>query len=169
MISPTHVQTMARYNAWQNGSLYRAASSLPAEALTEDRGAFFGSMLRTFNHLLWADGMWMSRFTPRVTKPEQAMHGALDRFDSLAALKPARDVMDENIRQWAGEVSQEWLDSDLEWYSGAAQRDMVSPVWFCVTHFFNHQTHHRGQIHAMLTAAGAKPEDTDLFLMDENA
>ena len=77
--------------------------------------------------------------------------------------------MDKAITAWADQVSADWLASDLSWYSGAAGRDMVSPVWFCVTHFFNHQTHHRGQVHAMLTAAGAKPDDTDLFLMPGSA
>ena len=167
MISPTHVQTMARYNAWQNGSIYGAAATLPREELTRDRGAFFGSILRTLNHLLWADGMWMSRFTDTVAKPDLAMSAALERFASLEAIKPERDAMDAHISDWAAGITEDWLASDLHWYSGAAQRDMVSPAWFCVTHFFNHQTHHRGQIHAMLTAAGAKPADTDLFLMGE--
>ncbi|MEM1422133.1 MAG: DinB family protein, partial [Pseudomonadota bacterium] len=62
MISPDHVRTMARYNRWQNRSLYGAADSLPDEARREDRGAFFGSIFGTLNHLLWADQMWMRRF-----------------------------------------------------------------------------------------------------------
>ena len=169
MISPAHVQTMARYNAWQNGSIFAAAATLPAGELARDRGAFFGTRLGTLNHLLWGDGMWMSRFSDTVKKPELAMRDSLDRFSSLETLRPPRDAMDKAITAWADQVSADWLASDLSWYSGAAGRDMVSPVWFCVTHFFNHQTHHRGQVHAMLTAAGAKPDDTDLFLMPGSA
>ena len=113
--------------------------------------------------------MWMSRFTPALTKPDHSMHAALERYHSLGALKPEREAMDAAIADWSSGITADWLASDLSWYSGAARRDMVSPAWFCVTHFFNHQTHHRGQIHAMLTTAGAKPDDTDLFLMDLQA
>ena len=56
---------------------------------------------------------------------------------------------------------------DLSWFSGALQADVSKPMWMLVSHFFNHQTHHRGQVHAMLTSAGAKPDDTDLFIMPD--
>ncbi len=58
-----------------------------------------------------------------------------------------------------------WLDADLVWFSGAAQREIRAPKRLLVTHFFNHQTHHRGQAHALITAAGETTDDTDLFLV----
>jgi len=74
---------------------------------------------------------------------------------------------DGRITEWARQLSSVELVGDLTWFSASANRSMTKPFTFCVTHFFNHQTHHRGQIHAMLTAAGQKPQDTDLFFMPE--
>ncbi len=167
MISPDHVQLMAKYNAWQNGSLFSAATSLSDEERKRDRGAFFGSIHGTLNHLLWGDQTWMSRFngtTPPGVKGGQASAGYYDKWDELLR---ERKIFDDVILEWAERVSQSWLDEDLTWYSGAAGRDLSKPKWLLVTHFFNHQTHHRGQVHAMLTQAGAKPEDTDIIVMLE--
>ncbi len=74
---------------------------------------------------------------------------------------------DGQILDWAARVKDADLQGDLSWYSGALKCDVEKPMVLCVTHFFNHQTHHRGQIHAMLTAAGARPGDTDLFIMPD--
>ncbi len=83
-----------------------------------------------------------------------------------AELKQQRTAMDQAISTWAQSLDTEWLKDDLTWFSGAAKREASKPAGFLVTHFFNHQTHHRGQVHAMLTAAGTKPDDTDLFYMN---
>lgn len=164
MITTDHVRTMARYNRWQNLSLVDAAMDLPDKRLTEDRGAFWGSILKTLNHILWADRIWMARFEG-LDRPPLSMEEGLSAFGSLADYRNARLLYDDHIVDWSKRVTTDWLSSDLAWYSGAAGRDMTMPCGLCVTHFFNHQTHHRGQVHAMLTAAGAKPGDTDLFLM----
>ncbi len=168
MISPDYVLTMARYNRWQNRSLYAAAGGLTAGAREEDRGAFFGSIRGTFSHLLWGDTIWMSRFDgwspPDVGIPSSAAWES--DWDRLAS---ARRDADDRIIEWAGEVSEDELAGKLAWFSGALGRDVERPMALCVMHFFNHQTHHRGQVHAMLTAAGAKPEDTDLFIMPDDA
>ena len=165
MIGPEHVRTLAAYNRWQNESLYHAADTLSEADRQADRGAFFGSIEATLNHLLWADRVWMSRFagTPRPVQP--SIPASVDECPGWDALKEQRAAFDQDIIRWAGGLSADDLSSDLTWHSGAAGRDISKPLWLLVTHFFNHQTHHRGQIHAMLTAAGAKPDDTDLFLM----
>ena len=75
--------------------------------------------------------------------------------------------MDQAINDWATGLDDERLTGDLSWFSGALQADVSKPMWMLVSHFFNHQTHHRGQVHAMLTSAGPKPEDTDLFIMPD--
>ena len=165
MISPDHVQTMARYNEWQNGNLIDAAMGLPDSELESERGAFWGSILKTFNHILWADRIWMARFEG-LERPPLSVTEGLVAHGTLGEYHADREAYDAHIREWASEVSDDWLAGDLSFHSGAAGQDVTMPCGLCVTHFFNHQTHHRGQIHAMLTAAGAKPGDTDLFLMD---
>jgi len=78
-------------------------------------------------------------------------------------LSAEREKADKDISRWANKVDDSWLAEDLTWFSGAANREVRAPLRLLVTHFFNHQTHHRGQVHAMLTAAGQQTDDTDLF------
>jgi uncharacterized damage-inducible protein DinB len=85
--------------------------------------------------------------------------------DDFAELSRLRTETDRKISDWAERVDDAWLAEDMVWFSQSAQKELRSPRAFAVTHFFNHQTHHRGQVHAMLTAAGEKTGDTDLFLV----
>ncbi len=166
MISIDHVRTMARYNGWQNESLYGAADTLSEADRLKDRGAFFGSIHNTLSHILWGDQQWMSRFAPDIVqKPPTLVRTGAGNYPAWADLTARRVAFDETISTWAEHMTPAWLEGDLVWYSGIAKADVSKPKWLTVTHFFNHQTHHRGQVHAMLTAAGAKPDDTDLFLM----
>ncbi|OYU48618.1 MAG: damage-inducible protein DinB [Rhizobiales bacterium PAR1] len=166
MISLQFVRTMARYNRWQNRSLYTAADMLSPEERRKDRGAFFASIEGTLNHLLWGDGVWMHRFAG-TPKPVGGIADSTKRLPEWDMLKRERVAVDEAIVIWSDGLSEEWLAGDMSWYSGAAGREVSKPNWFLVSHLFNHQTHHRGQVHAMLTAAGAKPDDTDLFLLKD--
>lgn len=165
MIDKSFVTTMAAYNAWQNQSLYGAADRLTDEARRQDRGAFFGSIHATFCHLLWGDRMWLSRFagTPKPSVPGSESARMIEPWGELAAERRATDAL---IADWAAELSPDWLAGDLTWVSGISRRELTRPKTLLVAHFFNHQTHHRGQVHAMLTAAGAKPDDTDLMLVE---
>lgn len=165
MIETAYVRTMARYNAWQNHSLCTAAATLDDAARRQDRGAFFQSIHGTLCHLLWADRMWLSRFagTPKPAIGIRESAGLVAAWDDLVV---ERQAFDATIADWADNLSQPWLSGDLTWFSGATQRQMSKPVGLLVAHMFNHQSHHRGQVHAMLTAAGAKPDDTDLMLID---
>ncbi len=167
MISVEHVRTMARYNAWQNRSLYGAADGLAEAERLKERGAFFGSIQCTLSHILWGDQLWMSRFAPdRVAKPPALVRSGAGNYPDWADLKARRVAFDKVIIDWADAMDTAWPSVDLTWYSGILKADVAKPRWFLVMHFFNHQTHHRGQVHAMLTAAGATPEDTDLMLME---
>jgi uncharacterized damage-inducible protein DinB len=161
MIDPGYVQTFAAYNKWQNESLYAAASGLPDARRREDRGSFFRSVHETLNHLLWADAMWMSRLAGS-DRPEAPFPG-LDHAPSWDELSRRRIEQDEAIVVWAGGLTAPDLAGDLVWRSGVMGGEVRRPRWFAVTHMFNHQTHHRGQVHALLTALGAKPQDTDLI------
>lgn len=164
MIDTAYVQCMARYNRWQNGSLYGAAATLGDIERRRERGAFFGSIHKTLNHILWGDTMWMHRFagTPKPNVGIKDSGSLNEHWDDLVA---ARQAADTQIENWAETLDADWLKGDLTWHSAALGADISRPVWLLVTHFFNHQTHHRGQVHAMLTAAGAKPDDTDLMLL----
>jgi uncharacterized damage-inducible protein DinB len=165
MISPAHTQLMARYNQWQNRSLYTAADQLSDADRKRDQGAFWGSIHGTLNHLVWGDQNWLHRFagTPRPTKPIKESAGMFELWEDL---KRERETFDETIIGWADTLDPEWLAGDITWFSGAMGREMSRQRWKIITHFFNHQTHHRGQVHAMLTRLRAKPEDTDLMLME---
>ena len=166
MIDVAYVHRLARYNRWQNQSLYGAADNLSDEERRHERGAFFGSIFATLNHLLWADRIWMSRFTD-VPRPQGGIPESVSLHSDWSTLKRERQGFDETIIGWSERLDPEWLAGDLTWYSGAAKREITKPKWLLVTHFFNHQTHHRGQIHCMLTQAGQKPEPTDLPFMKE--
>ena len=164
MISVEHARMMARYNTWQNQSLYTAADDLSDEARRQERGAFFGSIQCTLSHLLWGDQQWMSRFAG-TPPPAGSGKDSPNHYADWDDLRRQRIAFDAVILDWASRLEPAWLAADFEWYSGLAKRNVSKPAWVLVTHFFNHQTHHRGQVHAMLTAAGAKPDDTDLMLM----
>jgi uncharacterized damage-inducible protein DinB len=162
MITVDYVRAMAGYNRWQNESLYGVADTLTDAQRKEQRGAFFGSIHGTLNHLLWADQMWMSRFAgtarPKGSRPADST-AERDTWDEL---KKARAAFDDVIITWAGKLDAQWLEGELTWFSGAAGREVTKPKWLLVTHLFNHQTHHRGQVHCMLTQCGLKPDATDL-------
>lgn len=164
MISPEFSRTMAAYNAEMNRRLYTAALRLSDEERHLARGAFWGSIHGTLCHLLWGDQIWMSQFD-RWPKPPVGLKESATFFDSFEKLQVARVNADKLIIDWAERIDEEWLDNDLVWFSGAAGREMCKPLRLLVAHFFNHQTHHRGQVHVMLTAAGQQTGDTDLFLV----
>ena len=168
MITPAYLQHMARYNRWQNGSIFSAADGLSDSDRRADRGAFFTSVHGTLSHLLWGDTIWMARFDggepPDVSIKDSA--GWVPDWDDL---KSRRHAMDARIIDWSAGVPPSAIDGNLEWFSGATQRHISQPKSVCLMQLFNHQTHHRGQVHAMLTAAGAKPDDTDLPFMPADA
>ena len=164
MITPAYIRTMAAYNAEMNRRLYSAAARLSEAERRTLRGAFWGSIHGTLTHILWGDRQWMSRFD-NWPKPDTPIKQSAQMFDDFAELSAAREKADADITRWAHKVDNAWLGEDMVWFSGAANREMRAPKGLLVTHFFNHQTHHRGQAHAMLTAAGQETGDTDLFLL----
>jgi uncharacterized damage-inducible protein DinB len=166
MIDCAYVQRMARYNRWQNQNLYGVADALSDEERRKERGAWFGSIHKTLSHLLWADRIWMSRFTD-WPKQTVGIPGSVSLFPDWDNLKTERRNSDAKLIDWADTLDPAWIAGDLTWFSGAINREVSKPRWQLLLHFFNHQTHHRGQVHAMLTQAGGRPSDTDLFAMPE--
>ncbi len=164
MISPAYCRKMAQYNRWQNDGLRTLVAGLSESDLHLDRKAFFGSISATMNHLLWGDIIWLHRMgagdPPSVPVAEHTRITA-----DKVAWDELRDATDTRITQWARSLTDDDLARDLTWRSALNQSDMVNPMADCAVHFFNHQTHHRGQIHAMMTAAGQAPDATDLLFM----
>lgn len=139
----------AGYNAWANERLYDAAEKLSAEEYRADRGAFFKSVHGTLNHLLVADRIWMRRFTGQGDAPDQ-----LDAipFEDLAALRAARDREDARIAAYIGQLTEQELAANFSYMTIVNPKQVTQPLAPALDHFFNHQTHHRGQAHAILTA-----------------
>jgi uncharacterized damage-inducible protein DinB len=164
MITPAYIRTMAAYNAEMNRRLYGAAGRLSEAERRAPRGAFWGSIHGTLTHILWGDRQWMSRFD-NWPRPDTPIKQSAQTIDDFAELSAVREQADADITRWAHKVDDAWLGEDMVWFSGAANREMRAPKGLLVAHFFNHQTHHRGQAHAMLTAAGQETGDTDLFLL----
>jgi uncharacterized damage-inducible protein DinB len=166
MIDGAYVLRMARYNRWQNENLYGVADRLTDAERRLERGAFFGSIHNTLNHLLWGDQIWMSRLAG-LPRPQAGIPESVSLHPDWEALKAERVRFDHAIIDWAGTVEPSWLAAVQTYYSFATGREVTQPHWVLVTHMFNHQTHHRGQVHCMLTQAGGRPSDTDLPVMPE--
>ncbi|WOR15557.1 DinB family protein [Hyphomonas sp. FCG-A18] len=165
MIKPGYLQHMARYNRWQNDNLYTAADTLSEAERRQDRGSFFKSIHATFSHILWADQTWMSRLGDWEA-PKTDIPGSTTLYNDWAELRSLRIAADFRFIRWADELSQSDADGDLIYFSTSGEQQTRKRA-ICLMQVFNHQTHHRGQIHAMLTAAGAKPDDTDIQFMPE--
>jgi uncharacterized damage-inducible protein DinB len=140
--------TLAGYNAWANARIYDAASALSDADYRADRGAFFKSVHGTLNHLLVADRIWMHRFTGDGPLPRR-----LDEIlcEDLAALRAARAAEDSRIADYAAALSDAALAAPLRYRNVAGTIEVSQPLASVLDHFFNHQTHHRGQLHALLT------------------
>lgn len=159
---------MARYNAWQNRQLRDIVRQMDEADLVADRGAFFGSIFATLNHILFADTLWMSRWCSDVPAPaEGVLHTELT--PTIGVWDAQRFRMDGRIRIWAETLSNIDLLGTEEWYSKASGQDMQKTKAVCLTSLFNHQTHHRGQVSQMLSAAGIAPPISDIIFMPEDA
>ena len=157
-----HFDMMARYNAWANRRLYDAAAALSDADYRADRGAFFKSMHGTLNHLLVGDRIWMRRFTGAGEAPTR-LDAVL--YEDFAELRRMREAEDARIVHFVEALSEADLAGRFRYRTITKPVDIEQPLAPALAHFFNHQTHHRGQVHAMLTATGQETGDTDLFLL----
>ena len=151
---------LAGYNAWANGRVYDAAAQLSDSAYRADRGAFFKSMHGTLNHLLVADRLWMRRFTREGDAPSR-----LDAilFEEFLELRAARDAEDKRITAYVDALTEERIAAAFRYSTITNPREIEQPLGPALTHFFNHQTHHRGQAHAILTGLGREGPVLDLL------
>lgn len=149
------------YNQWANARLYAAAGQIAPEALAENRGAFFGSLLGTLNHLLVTDRMWMSRLegiSPRGIKLDEMLHL---NFDELAT---ARSTQDQRIVDFVFGLSEDRLAGPFD-YATSSGAPQSQPLHQALAHLFNHQTHHRGQAHHLLGLAAGQEKTPVLDLL----
>ncbi len=166
MITGDYAREMARYGHWQNSQLKRFLQALRPEDLTRDRGAFFGSIMGTANHLLWGDWIWISRFD-KGPGPGGGIPESVSLCADLAEWLPLRDTIDTRIANWADTLDNDVLSGSFTWYSAAKEDDVTKSYAQCVIHMFNHQTHHRGQLHQMLTETGSDAPVSDLVFLPE--
>jgi uncharacterized damage-inducible protein DinB len=162
----THLRMLAAYNAWANARLYDATAALPDALYRQPAGAFFGSLHGTLNHLLVADRIWLRRMDGQGEAPTQ-----LDAilYDDLPALRAARQAEDARIIAHVAALTPAALAAEFD-YATTAGVPQRQPRWQALAHLFNHQTHHRGQAHAILTRLGvADPPSLDLLVMQRQA
>lgn len=152
----------AGYNRWANRRLYAAAFALPEHAYRESRGAFFGSLHATLNHLVVTDRIWMRRFTGAGP-----LHTRLDEvvYDDRDALAAARAAEDERIVAYVDGLSEEALAATFTYRTITQPQDVTQPLAPALSHFFNHQTHHRGQAHCLVSQIGGNAAAPSLDLI----
>lgn len=173
MSRTAHIALMANYNQWMNAKLCAAASELPAVELLANRQAFFGSILGTLNHLMVADRIWLQRFACHPANYaalgpilDLAKPSGLNQqlFSDLASLTEQRQWLDKLICTWAESITEPELDQSLS-YSNTQGVAANKQFFSLLMHFFNHQTHHRGQVTTLLSQAGISLGVTDLIAL----
>jgi uncharacterized damage-inducible protein DinB len=156
-----HFAMMAGYNAWCNERIYDVAAQLSDADYRADRGAFFKSVHGTLNHLLVADRIWLKRFSGKGEVPNR-----LDAilFENLSELRAARQKEDERIVAYVDSLSEADLAGRIRYRTITNPIEIEQPLAPALVHFFNHQTHHRGQAHCLLTGFGLDAPSLDLIL-----
>lgn len=165
---------LAEYNRWFNGRLYAACEQLSDEERKRDRGAFFGSIHGTLNHVVWGDQLWLKRFAAQAEDfaalggqlldlPDGSVHATV-LYADWAALRAKREQLDAAIEVWVRDMPPGFPLQTMRYANSKGVR-REHPAWKALTHFFNHQTHHRGQVTALLAQAGIDPGMTDLIAL----
>lgn len=150
---------MASYNVWMNGKLYGLAAELPDDKRKQDLGAFFKSLHGTLNHLLFADQVFLSRFTGSPMP-----HGEFgsDLYEEFESLRTEREATDADILDWITNLDRDALAEPFTFTSMVDGVTRTLPKWVMMTQMFNHQTHHRGQATTLLKQLGVDPGITDI-------
>ena len=168
----SNFELMAAYNQKMNISIYEVVSRLSEDEIKQQRGAFFGSVLGTLNHLLVGDIIWLKRFAHHEANfPSLDYVNALELPTSLDAtlhstfsdLAHQRIIMDQLIVKFTAELTEFALTSSLV-YRNTNGVLFKKKIGYLLQHFFNHQTHHRGQVSTLLYQAGVDVGITDLLM-----
>lgn len=167
MINVSYVRMMARYNAWQNDQLAPVILDMPQEELTKDHGANSGGILGTANHLQCGDMLWLSRFDRGVEPPFEKPANWAKVHDNARSWAADRHRIDGKIGHWAEGLRELDLPGNLTIRPVAGAAASTVSKSLAIIQFFNHQTHQRGKLHAMLTAAGETAPVGDLVHMPD--
>jgi uncharacterized damage-inducible protein DinB len=162
-----HFRRFARYNKWANARLYEAVGRLTPEAFVAPRVGYFPSLMLTLNHILVGDRIWMSRFT-RTPCAIKSLNQVL--YPEFATLRVARVATDDQVLAYVDGLNEAGLSRPLTYQTLSDGKDTSTELGPTLTHFFNHQTHHRGQAHAMLSSTEVAPPSLDFiyFLREAN-
>ena len=155
-----HYRMFADYNAWANGRVYAAAAQLSVEQYRADRGAFFKSVHGTLNHLLVTDRIWMQRFTGEGDAPTRLDAILFETFDQLRA---AREAQDRRIIDYVDGLDDIRIAGTIKYRRVSSPEQFEQQLAPALAHWFNHQTHHRGQVHALLTGFVGQAPELDLL------
>lgn len=155
---------MAAYNEWMNRRLYSVCAELPDDERRKDRRIFFKSIHGTLNHLLLGDRVWLARF---LGEPFQVESLDKELYHNFNQLRQAREETDAKILRWAETLTDEALADTLRYTSMVNPMPRAAEMWLAVAHFFNHQTHHRGQLTALLSQCGKDYGVTDLMWLPQ--
>jgi uncharacterized damage-inducible protein DinB len=161
-MNPAQATLYAEYNQWMNEKIYGICADFSEEELKKDRGAFFKSIHGTLDHILLGDRAWFGRF---IEEPFQFKSLDQLQYEDFAELRQEREAMDKRILEWAMSLTQEQLEAEFCYESRLFPGTRSCPLWTAVTHFFNHQTHHRGQVTTLLFQMGIDPGVTDMVMM----
>ena len=153
-----HFCRMAAYNERANDALYGACAQLEEAALMHTRLAFFSSIFGTLNHILLGDRIWLARFEGG-TAPSTELDAIL--YENLADLRDVRHTEDARLTAFVGSLTPDWLMGEIEYVNNEG-RLLTDPCAILLAHLFNHQTHHRGQVHDMLSQTDVSPPSLDL-------
>ncbi|MEO6363804.1 MAG: DinB family protein [Caldimonas sp.] len=162
MITPDHGRLMAQYNQWMNQRLYAVCAGISNADLRADRGAFFKSIYATLNHIVYGDLSFLSRFTG---DPVEVPALGTDLCAGFPELRSVREALDARLVAWAQALTPSWLQESLTYTSKIDGRTRTAQKWVLVTHLFNHQTHHRGQVTTLLSQMGLDVGSTDIPFM----
>ncbi len=155
---------MASYNQWMNVRLFDVCGTMTDAERKRDNGAFFKSIHNTLNHIMFGDLAFMARFTGA---PETVPELGVNLHEDFADLQQARAALDRRIIDWAPTITDAWLQQPLTYVSKVTGSDITAPHWVLLTHMFNHQTHHRGQITTQLSQMNLDMGSTDIPFMPE--
>ncbi|TBR42250.1 damage-inducible protein DinB [Marinomonas agarivorans] len=168
----SHFELLASYNSWMNESLYLASQRLSSDELACNRGAYFGSIIGTLNHILVGDLIWLKRFAEHPSEfmalsyvKALKMPSSLDKqlYDNINDLFVERVKLDKIITAFCSEINEDCLSSTLT-YKNTKGKLFHKKMSDLVLHLFNHQTHHRGQVSTLLNQQGIDIGGTDLLL-----
>ncbi len=156
-----HFEMMASYNAWANARVFDAALALPEDDYRRDLGAAFKSLHGTLNHMFVADVIWLARFRGHPNPPWTLDHLA---HDDRRELRARREALDRDIIGFTGALTDRDLAREFTYRTIVQPAVMTQPLSPALAHFYNHQTHHRGQCHAMLTGLTGQAPSLDLLI-----